>query len=135
MKICSYTTADFIVHSLHICKFNETTTPTNSAGNARLQIIHAASLLSAKNTKVYITAPDGALSDPTPPALAYKGKLDYIDLTPGSYRIRLTPSNSISNVIIDSAAMSFEANKTYTAVISNPDAANANNGVTLLLDR
>jgi hypothetical protein len=85
--------------------------------------------------KVYITAPDGTLSDLTPPSLVYKGKLDYIDVTPGSYRIRLTPSNSISNVIIDSAAMSFEANKTYTAIISNPDAANSNNGVTLLVDR
>jgi hypothetical protein len=113
---------------------NDTIAP--AAGKARLRVVHVAPVVAAKNVDLFITAPTTDLSTITTPAqISYKGTYDYRDLNAGSYRIRLTAPGVTSPVLVDSDTLVLEDGKTYTAVVTNPDAANSNKGVTLLTDK
>jgi hypothetical protein len=113
---------------------DDTTAPV--AGKARIRVVHVAPVVAAKNVDLFITAPDTDLSTITTPAqISYKGTYDYRDLNAGSYRIRLTAPGVTNTVLVDSDTLVLEADKTYTAVLTNPDAGNSNKGVTLLTDK
>lgn len=113
---------------------NETTAP--AAGRSRLRVVHAATVVAAKTVDLFITAPDTDLTTiNTPAPLSYEGSYEYRDYNAGTYRIRLTAPGTPSPVLVDSDTLTLEAGKTYTAVVTNPDAGNANKGVTLLTDK
>ncbi|MFN3266052.1 MAG: DUF4397 domain-containing protein [Deinococcales bacterium] len=113
---------------------NDTVAP--AAGKSRLRVVHAAAVVAAKAVDLFITAPDTDLTTITTPAqVNYKGTYDYRDLNAGTYRIRATEPGVVSPVLVDSDNLTLEAGKTYTAIITNPDAGNANKGVTLLTDK
>jgi hypothetical protein len=112
---------------------HETIAP--AAGKARMQVVHLASALAAKKVDLFITDPTASLDNLVPPVLDYKGTQPYRDFTPGSFRIRATVQGTPGSVLVDSDTLTLEANKTYTAIINNPDAANSNKGVTLLVDK
>jgi hypothetical protein len=113
---------------LSILTFNsETTAP--ALGKAKIRVLHAATLPSAKSVGLHVTAPVGELLA-LPPSLNYKNMYDYAEVDAGSWRIRATVT---STTVVDSGTLTLENGKIYTAMIVNPDVNGL--GVVLLTDK
>jgi hypothetical protein len=110
-------------------------TPAPATGKARMQIIHLAAAVTAKTVDLFVTEPSASLDNIVPPPISYKGIQPYRDFAPGAFRIRVTAPSVTDTVLVDSDTLTLEAGKTYTAIITNPNPANSNKGVTLLVDR
>lgn len=75
-----------------------------TAGNARIQIVHAAS--NAPIVDVYATAPGADLADSSPLVTAdFKDSLDATEVPAGDYQIRITPAGDASTVVYDSGTI------------------------------
>lgn len=76
------------------------------AGNARLQVVHAAP--GAPPVDVYVTAPDTALADAGDPTVSFEfGEFteDQLEVPAGDYRIRVTPVGDTDTVVYDSGTV------------------------------
>jgi hypothetical protein len=93
-------------------------------GKAMIRVLHTANLPSAKTLGVHITTPDAPLLV-LPSNLNYKANTEYVALDAGTWRIRGTVA---ANTIVDSATLTLEGDKTYTAML-------VNDAVVLLTDK
>ncbi len=104
-------------------------TPTPAANKAKIRVLHAANLPSAKAIGLHVTVPNGQLLA-LPPTLNYKDKSDYAEVDAGAWRIRATVSG---NTVVDSGTLNLSSSIVYTAMIVNPDVNGM--GVVLLTDK
>ncbi len=73
------------------------------AGNAQVQIVHAASM--APTVDIYVTAPDAVLTDEQPlVTAAFTDATDLVQVPAGDYRIRITAAGD-TNVVYDSGTV------------------------------
>ncbi len=81
---------------------------TPIAGNARLQVVHAAA--GAPTVDVHVTAPDATLSSSTVTAtLPFRQFTGVLSVPSGNYRVRLTPAGQPGTVAFDSGAIAVPA--------------------------
>lgn len=79
-----------------------------SAGNALLQVIHAAA--GAPTVDVHLTAPNAAISSSTVTAtLPFKQFTGAVSVPAGDYRIRITPAGTVGTVVFDSGTVAIPA--------------------------
>lgn len=75
-----------------------------SSGNVRLRVVHAAA--SAPTVDVHLTAPADALSAGTVAAtLEFSGATGDVTVPAGEYRVRITPTGSLTTVVYDSGSV------------------------------
>ncbi|MCC2615767.1 DUF4397 domain-containing protein [Aestuariibacter halophilus] len=73
------------------------------AGNARVQIVHAAP--NAPTVDIYVTAPDALLADEQPVATAaFRDFTAALEVPAGDYRVRITPAGAMT-VVYDSGTL------------------------------
>jgi hypothetical protein len=77
------------------------------AGNARVQVVHAAA--AAPMVDIYVTAPDADIDAAQPLATAsFKGSTGQVEVAGGDYQIRLTPAG-VKTVVFDSGTVNLPA--------------------------
>lgn len=92
-----------------------------TAGNARLQVVHAA--YNQPMVDVYLTQPDTALADAAPVAtLSFSEYLAPTEVTAGDYRIRVTLAGE-QTAIYDSGTLSLADGGDYVVAATNNTAA------------
>ncbi len=92
---------------------------TPTAGNALLQVVHAAS--NAPTVDVHLTAPTASLSSSTVTAtLPFKQFTGAVSVPAGNYRIRITPAGAPATVVFDSGTVAIPAGANWqVAAIDN----------------
>jgi hypothetical protein len=88
-----------------------------AAGNARLRLVHAATLVG--NVDVYLTAPtaDIATESPTLSNLPYRTDSDYLEVPAGPYRVRITVAGSkLAAIDVNNLALAAGQIRTLVAV-------------------
>ena len=103
------------------------------AGNAKIRLLHAASLAAANKVDVYVTQPNDALTG-QPAELEYRKTNVPRNFPAGSLRIRVTPPGDASTVLIDSGTINVVSGAVHTVLITNPEAGGTG-GITLITDR
>lgn len=74
-----------------------------TAGNARVQVVHAAP--NAPEVDIYVTAPDAAIMDSSPLATAsFMAFTGQVEVPTGDYQIRITPAGE-TTVVFDSGTI------------------------------
>lgn len=79
--------------------------PTPVTGRGRVRVVHVAA--APGPVSVYVTAPDVELSSATPaiPALDFAAVSQYVNIAPGTYRIRVTAAGNPSDVLLDTGGV------------------------------
>lgn len=115
--------------SLMLLPVTSTETPV-TAGNAQVQIVHAAS--AAPTVDIYVTAPDAALADEQPLVTAeFTDATDLVQVPAGEYRIRITPAGSM-DVVFDSGTVAL-ADGADLLVAATNNTGSGDSPVTLLV--
>ena len=93
---------------------DDLTAPTG--GKAKVRLIHGAP--SAGSVDIYVSAPGEALSasDRIVTGAAFGAFLDYIEVDPGDYEVRITPTGSLTPVIDEEISLSSGDIRTAIAV-------------------
>ncbi|GGW95629.1 CHRD domain-containing protein [Alteromonas halophila] len=100
------------------------------AGNAQVQIVHAASM--APTVDIYVTAPDADLSSQQPlVTAAFTDATDLQQITAGDYRIRITPAGE-TDVVYDSGTVNL-ADGADLLIAATNNVATGDSPVTLLV--
>jgi hypothetical protein len=79
--------------------------PTPVTGQARVRVVHVAA--APGPVSVYVTAPDAELASATAaiPALDFGAVSQYVNLTPGTYRVRVTRADNVADVLLDTGGV------------------------------
>jgi len=102
-----------------------------STGNARLRFMHAA--VGVGTVDVYATAPDADLAASAPVAtIAFQEAGDVLDLAPGDYQVRVTPTGDPATVIFDAGTATLIGGEDILAVAVNNTTASTQ-PITLLV--
>jgi len=90
-----------------------------TAGNARIQVVHAAA--NAPIVDVYATAPGADLAASAPLVTAdFKDSLDATEVPAGDYQIRITPAGDAGTVVYDSGTINLPDGGDFTiAAVTN----------------
>ncbi|TQV73588.1 DUF4397 domain-containing protein [Aliikangiella marina] len=90
-----------------------------TAGNARIQVVHAAP--NAPIVDVYATAPGADLATSSPLVTAdFKDSLDATEVPAGDYQIRITPAGDAATVVYDSGTITLPDGGDFTiAAVTN----------------
>jgi len=89
-----------------------------TAGNARVQVVHAAA--AAPAVDIHLTAPEAALAGGTVTATLDFGKNTApVQVSAGNYRVRITLPGTVSPVLFDSGTISLAAGTDVTVAAIN----------------
>lgn len=79
--------------------------PTPVTGQGRVRVIHVAA--APGPVSVYVTAPDADLASAMPviPALDFTAVSQYVNVTPGTYRVRVTRAGNPGDVLLDTGGV------------------------------
>jgi len=92
------------VASIEPLVLQEPTSPITE-GRTRLRVVHAAP--SAPAVDVFLTAPDASIATGQPAgSLGFKQSLGPLEVSAGTYRVRLTPAGNRGTVVYDSGSIS-----------------------------
>ena len=93
--------------------------PTPASGQAKVRLVHVAA--APGPLSLYITASTGDLSSATPavPTLSFGSASPYVTVTPGNYRIRVTPAGVPSTIILDTGNISLGAGSVRTLLVTD----------------
>ena len=103
------------------------------ATEAKVRLIHGSP--SAGNVDIYVTAPDADITaaEPAFEAVPFKAETGFVSLTPGNYRLRITPAGT-KTVAIDSGTLSLAGGGIYTAVARDAEGGGAPLGAIVMDD-
>jgi hypothetical protein len=93
--------------------------PTPITGQGRVRVVHVASAPGA--VSVFVTAPDADLSTATPaiPNLQFGAASAYVNVPPGSYRVRVTRAGNTSDVLLDTGGVSVGSGSVRSLVLTD----------------
>lgn len=93
--------------------------PTPAAGQAKLRVVHVAATPGA--ISMYVTAPTADLSSATPavPTLSFAAASPYVAVSPGTYRVRITPSGNPSTTLLDTGNITLSAGSVRTLLVTD----------------
>lgn len=93
--------------------------PTPVSGQGRVRVIHAAAAPGA--VSVYVTGPDVELTSATPaiPALSFGSASTYVNVAPGTYRVRITRAGSPGDVLLDNSGVVVGASTVRSLVLTD----------------
>ena len=101
-----------------------------TAGNVRVQIVHAAA--AAPMVDIYVTAPDADIESEQPLATAsFKDSTGQVEVAGGDYQIRITPAGS-KTVVFDSGTITLPADADLL-VVATQNTGTGSSPVTLLV--
>jgi len=108
-----------------------------ASGNADITVVHgstAAQAAAPAGVDVYVTAPNGDLTEPVLTGIPFNTVSPELSLAAGDYRVRITPASS-ATVVYDSGTLSLVDGVEYVAIAAddiNNDSALV--GLTILTD-
>jgi len=93
--------------------------PTPTAGMAEIRVVHVAAARGA--VSVYVTPPAADLAAATPviPLLPFGLASDYVAVTPGTYRIRVTAPGNTSSVLLDMGNVTLTSGTVRTLMMTD----------------
>jgi hypothetical protein len=93
--------------------------PTPTAGMAEVRVVHVAAARGA--VSVYVTSPTADLSSATPviSLLPFGLASDYVAVTPGTYRIRVTPAGNPSSILLDMGNVTLASGTVRTLMMTD----------------
>ena len=99
-----------------------TDNPTPTTGQARIRGVHVAAVPGA--VSVYVTAANGDITTATPvvPSLNFGTASDYLQVAPGTYRIRVTRAGSPSEIVVDLGSVTLGAGSVRTFLVTDAPA-------------
>ena len=94
--------------------------PTPVAGQARLRTVHVAAAAPTAVT-VFITAPTADLGSSTPavPTLLFATASDYVQLPPGTYRVRITRALTPNEIVVDLGNVTVGSGSVRTLLVTD----------------
>ncbi len=113
-------------------------TPSTTATNAKVRLVHAAATVPGTNqaVDVYVTAAGADLSTATAtiPGFTFgKASSPYLDVPAGNYQVRITLPGT-KTVAIDTGSIALAGGKVYTGIALDPDTGTAAFQAKLLTD-
>ena len=108
--------------------------PTPVAGQARIRVVHVAAAPGA--VSVFLTAPNGDITtaSPTVPTLAFGTASDYIQVAPGTYRVRVTRASSPSEILVDLASLNLGGGSVRTLLVTDSPSGGLPTVLSVLVD-
>ena len=93
--------------------------PNPVTGQGRVRVVHVAATPGA--VSVYVTAPDANLASATPivPSLPFGTASNYLNLAPGTYRVRVTPAGNAGQVLLDSGNLSIGSGSVRSLILTD----------------
>jgi len=93
--------------------------PTPASGQAKVRLVHVAA--APGPISLYITSMTGDLSSATPAvaSLSFGAASPYVTVSPGNYRIRVTPAGVPSTIILDTGNISLSAGSVRTLLVTD----------------
>ena len=93
--------------------------PTPTAGMAEIRVVHVAAARGP--VSVYVTPATTDLSSATPviPLLPFALASDYVAVTPGTYRVRVTPPGDPSSVLLDMGNVTLTSGTVRTLMMTD----------------
>ena len=93
--------------------------PNPITGQGRVRVVHVAATPGA--VSVYVTAPDANLASATPTvsALPFGTASNYLNLAPGTYRVRVTPVGNPAQVLLDSGNLSIGSGSVRSLMLTD----------------
>ena len=93
--------------------------PTPVTGQARIRAVHVAAAPGA--VSVFLTAPSGDVTSasPTVPSLSFGSASDYVQVAPGTYRVRVTRAGSPSEIVVDLGDVTLGAGSVRTFLVTD----------------
>jgi len=93
--------------------------PTPMTGQGRVRVVHVAATPGA--VSVYVTAPDADLATATAsvPTLPFGNASSYLNLAPGTYRVRVTPAGNPGLVLLDSGNLSIGSGSVRSLMLTD----------------
>jgi hypothetical protein len=108
--------------------------PTPTAGQARIRIVHVAAVPGP--VSIYLTAVTGDITTATPtvPALAFGSASDYVQIAPGTYRVRVTRAGSPSEIVADLGSVILGAASVRTILVTDSPSGGLPTNISVLPD-
>jgi hypothetical protein len=122
---------------LELQVLTDTNTPSATATNFKLRIVHAAAVPSASKVDVFITTGTEDITGvfPNISNFAYQAVTpSYLDAAAGGYRVLATATGTKTPILINSGLLALTAGKVYTAIAVTPNAT-IPSGAILLTDK
>jgi hypothetical protein len=96
-----------------------TDNPTPVAGQAKIRVVHVAAVPGA--VSVYLTAPNGDITTATPTVstLPFGTASDYVQVAPGTYRVRVTRAASPTEIVVDVGSVILGAGSVRTLLVTD----------------
>src|SRR5688500_1319943 len=93
--------------------------PNPVTGQGRVRVVHVAAAPGA--VSVYVTAPDADLASATPTvaALPFGTASSYLNLAPGTFRVRVTPVGNPAQVRLDSGNLPIGAGSVRSLILTD----------------
>ena len=93
--------------------------PTPASGQARIRVVHVAAAPGAISVYVTSGATDLTSATPVVPTLAFGSASSYVALTPGTYRVRVTPADNPGTVLLDTGTLTLGAGTVRTLLVTD----------------
>ena len=118
---------------LEIIPFTDNVAASSNAANAKLRIIHAASVVAADKVDVSVQTLTPTSTKVVNRNVFYKSAFDADEVAAGNIQVLVNATDAAKSLLIDSGTVTVAAGKVYTAVAVNPTLG-AGGGVILLAD-
>jgi hypothetical protein len=108
--------------------------PTPVTGQARVRGVHVAAAVGP--VSVYITAPGADITAATPlvPLLPFGLASDYVQIAPGTYRVRVTRAGSPSEVLVDVGNVTLSGGAVRTVLVTDAPGGGLPTGLSVIVD-
>ena len=96
-----------------------TDNPTPVTGQARIRVVHVAAVPGP--VSIYFTTPTGEIGTASPAvaALPFATASDYVQLPPGTYRVRVTRAGNPSDVVADLGTLTVGGGSVRTLLVTD----------------
>jgi hypothetical protein len=108
--------------------------PTPVAGQARIRVVHVAAVPGAVSIYLTPVAGDIITATPTVPTLAFGSASDYVQLAPGTYRVRVTRVGNATDIVADLGSVVLGGGSVRTILVTDSPTGGIPTTISVLTD-